>query len=97
MDQHDTGELDRRIEEFLGQTLPERPTADLSAALKVADFMEAKGYSFKMQDMCPKSLNQCLWRAVFAAEGTEFAAEDSRPAVAICAAAAAALETNESA
>ena len=97
MDHFNTEELDRRIEGFLDLELPDRPTADISVALKVADFMETKGYSFLMKDMCPKSLDQCLWQAVFTAEDAKFSAEDSRPAVAICAAAAAALEAAETA
>jgi len=97
MRQPTTMELDRRIERFLDCALPDRPTADIGVALKVADFMESKGYGFQLKDMCPHSLDQAMWKAVFIAADAEFAAEDAQGAVAICAAAAAALEAAEAA
>jgi hypothetical protein len=95
MRQYDSEELDKRIKEFTGHEFPDRPTSDISVALRVADFMESRGYTFRMTDECPKSLSDCLWRAVFTASNAEYAAEDSRPGVAVCAAAVAALEAAE--
>ncbi|BDQ35529.1 hypothetical protein [Pseudodesulfovibrio portus] len=95
MQQLPTEEIDRRIERFLDCDLPDRPTADIGCALRVADFMESKGFGFQLTDMCPNSPDQTLWKAVFITADAEFAAEDVRGAVAICAAAAAALEAAE--
>ncbi|MEF2232313.1 MAG: hypothetical protein V3571_15380 [Pseudodesulfovibrio sp.] len=95
MRRYDNEELDRRIQELIGSDFPDRPTSDISIALRVADFMESRGYTFRMTDQCPKSLSDCLWRAVFIASDAEYVAEDSRPAVAVCAAAVAALEAAE--
>ena len=90
-------EIDKRIEQFLDCELPARPTADISVALKVADFMESKGYDFQLRDMCPKSLHETMWKATFTTSGTEFAAEATQSAVAICTAATAALDAAETA
>ena len=95
MQQLTTHELNRRIERFLDCELPDHPTADIGCALQVADFMESKGYGFQLKDMCPHSPDQAMWKAVFIASDAEFAAEDAQGAVAICAAAAAALEAAE--
>lgn len=97
MTHYSTEELDQRIEQLLDCTLPDRPTADINVALKVADLMESRGYNFQIQDMCPKSLHETLWKAVFASQNSEYVAEAPQSAVAICTAAVAALDATETA
>ena len=97
MRQYTTEELDRTIDRFLDFDLTDRPTADIGVALRVADFMESKGYAFQLTDMCPNSLHESMWKASFKTSGAEFAAEDGSAAVAICTATAAALEAADSA
>ena len=97
MRQYTTDELDQQIKQFVDFELPDRPTADISVALKVADFMESKEYGFQLTDMCPKCLNESMWKAAFMTSDAEFVAENGSAAVAICTAAAAALEAAEAA
>jgi len=86
-------ELTRQLNQLFDFEISAEPTSDINAALRIADFLETKGYSFKLKDMCPKSMYDTQWQATFASAGTEFAAKDSQPAVAICIAAVAALES----
>ena len=84
-------EIDERLGQLLDGELPILPSTDVNEALRVADCMESRGFSFQLKDMAPKSLYDCLWRATFTHGDKEFSAEDSESAVAICIAAAAAL------
>jgi len=88
----DVPELERALAQLMEIGLPEHPAADVTAALQVADLLEAKGYAFLLQDMCPRSLGDSMWRAVFSRDGAEFSADHAEAAVAVCAAAVAALK-----
>lgn len=85
-------ELNHRLEQLLDWEGETPPTADIAAGLRVADLMEARGYGFSLTDLHPDDPGRALWRAVFIASDREHAAEDPEGAVAICAAAAEALE-----
>ncbi len=95
MPKYSLDELDNRLGQFLDPELPVRPTSDVNVALQVANLLESKGYSFRLKDMCPNSLSECLWRASFTNDEAEFAAENSQSAIAIGTAALAALESAE--
>ncbi|WP_243546413.1 hypothetical protein [Pseudodesulfovibrio tunisiensis] len=84
--------LEEQLEQCLGPEMPEHPTADIHVALRVAEIMEARGYAFKLKDLCPKSLTDSMWKASFSRNETEFASESSDAACALCAAAVAALQ-----
>ncbi len=92
MSQYDLLELERELAERMATGLPEHPAADVNAALRVADLLEADGYAFTLKDTCPKSLCDSMWQAVFVRDGAEFSAEDPKAAIAVCAAAVAALK-----
>ncbi len=92
MQEYSMDELDKRLGQLLDSELPASPTSDVNAALLVADLLESNGYTFQLKDMCPKSLCDNLWRAVFTYKDEEFVADNSESAFAICAAAVAALE-----
>ena len=92
MPEYTLDELDQRLGEYLAPELPEHPSSDVNLALRVAGLLEARGYSFRLKDLCPKSLSESLWQAVFTDGDTRFAAEDCRSAVAVCTAALAALD-----
>ena len=95
MPKYSLDELDRRLGAYLAPELPERPSSDVNLALRVAGLLESKGYSFQLKDLCPKSLSESLWQAVFSAGDARFVAEDCRSAVAVCTAALAALQEAE--
>lgn len=92
MPKQNLDELDQRLGEYLAPELPKHPSSDVNLALRVAGLLEARGYSFQLKDLCPKSLSESLWRAVFTAGDARFEAEDCRSAVAVCTAALAALD-----
>lgn len=95
MPKYSLDELDRRLGQFIDPELPVSPTSDVNVALQVANLLESKGYSFRLKDMCPTSLSDCLWRATFTNNEAEFSAENSQSAIAIGTAALAALEAAE--
>ena len=97
MPKYDLDELDRRLGAYLAPELPKCPSSDVNLALRVAGIMEARGYSFQLKDLCPKSLSESLWQAVFSHDDARFVAEDCRCAVAVCAAALEALDEAEEA
>jgi hypothetical protein len=96
MTRYTVDELDERLCKLLKSAEEISPCADVNVALKVADALEAKGYLFQLKDMCPKSMSDSLWRAVFSINDAEFTAESSWPAIAVCEAAATALDNNGS-
>ncbi|BBD08801.1 hypothetical protein [Desulfovibrio ferrophilus] len=85
--------VEKQLQQVFGDEMPANPTKDISAALQLAECLEAKGFSFAMKDCCPKSLDDSLWRAVFSKDETKFMAEDAQSAVAICVAAVDALSS----
>jgi len=85
-------ELEKKLDELLGTEVPAHPARDINAALQVAELLKSRGFSFQLKDLCPRSMSETLWRAVFAKGDTEFAVEDAQTAVAVCAAAVEALD-----
>lgn len=80
-------ELSKQIEERFGPDFPANPTGDVHDALVIAERLQKQGYEFAMKDMCPRSMTDSMWRAVFAKDGAECAAENPQAAVAVCLAA----------
>ncbi len=85
-------EIEGELVQLIESGLPDHPAADVNAALQVANLLEDKGYAFAMKDLCPKSMYDSMWRAVFSKDGDDFSSENSESAVAVCAAAIAALK-----
>ena len=83
--------LEEQLKHYLGEVVPPQASHDIHAALQLSEVLEAKGFSFQLKDLCPKSLNESQWRAVFIKDGQEFSANNEQAAVAICTAAVGAL------
>ena len=83
--------LENQLRELIGAECSIHPAQDVNTALQVADQLKSEGFSFSLKDMCPRSLSETQWRAVFFKDDNEFMSEDAQSAVAICAAAVKAL------
>lgn len=83
--------LEHQLKLLLDEALPVQVASDLDAALDLSKIMEVKGFSFQLQDRCPRSLTDSLWCANFIKDGEIFSAEYPQASVAICAAAIGAL------
>lgn len=83
--------LESQLKTLIGTECSPHPAQDVNAALQVAEQLKSKGFSFSLKDMCPKSLCETQWRAVFQKGDEEFMAENTRSEIAICAAAVKAL------
>lgn len=92
MPEYTLEELNTKLAGYLDWELSDAPTTDISTALQVSEFMESKGYGFRLKDLCPKSLTESSWLAIFTNGDAEFTAEDSESSIAVCSAALAALE-----
>lgn len=85
-------DIETKLHSLLGESIPAAPASNVNEALRVADALENKGYSFALKDLCAKSLCDTSWRASFTMNGQDVMAENPEAAVAICVAALAALE-----
>jgi len=85
-------DIESKLHSLLGDSVPTAPASNVNEALRVADALEAKGYSFALKDLCAKSLCDTAWRASFTMDRQDVTAENPEAAVAICVAALAALE-----
>ncbi|SDK32266.1 hypothetical protein SAMN05660337_0076 [Maridesulfovibrio ferrireducens] len=47
-----------------------------------------------MEDLCRRSMDDCMWRAKFSKDGVDFFVDDARAAVAVCAAIVTALDNS---
>ncbi|SMC78240.1 hypothetical protein SAMN02746065_11023 [Desulfocicer vacuolatum DSM 3385] len=83
--------LEKQLKHHLGKAVPANVAHDIHSALQLSEVLEAKGFSFRLKDLCPKSLNETQWSAVFIKDGQEFSANNAESAVAICTAAVGAL------
>ncbi len=72
-----------------------RPSCTVNDALRVAECLEARGYSFTLKDMARASLYDTLWQATFGRDGVEFTAENEQAPLAICTAATDALSRKQ--
>ena len=86
-------ELEKQLRQILGENMPDRAVHEIHAAMELAGILEAKGFSFQLKDLCPRSMNETAWRAVFIKDGMEFSADDPLSPVAVCKAALGALTT----
>lgn len=83
--------LEKQLQEGLGAEIPAHPASDINTALEIAEMLQAKGFTFRLKDLCPKSISDSNWHAIFKKDEDNFTAENVDSAVAICAAAVAAL------
>lgn len=84
-------QLEKQLKHHLGKAVPANAVDNVHAALELAGLLEARGFSFQLKDLCPKSPNQTLWRARFVKDGKKFSADDPRSSMAVCTAAVDAL------
>ncbi|MFO7910993.1 MAG: hypothetical protein R6V15_02410 [Desulfotignum sp.] len=84
-------QLEKQLIQFLGEAVPDQAVYDIHAAMELAWILETKGFTFQLKDLCPKSLNETAWRAIFFKENIAFTADDPEPSVALCKAAVDAL------
>lgn len=80
-------DIEERLTELLGGSIPQHAAADISAAMEIAENLQQQGAQFKLRDMNPRSIVDTLWQAVFTQNDTEYSAEHSQSAMAICLAA----------
>jgi hypothetical protein len=71
----------------LGEVVLNHAAYDIHAALELSEILEAKGFSFQLKDLYPKSMDKTKWRAIFHKNGKKFSADDPQSSVAVCAAA----------
>jgi len=83
--------LEKQLKQLLGKTVPIQAVHEIHGALELSTILEAKGFSFGLKDLCPKSLTDTQWRAIFTKDGKTFSADDPQSSMAICRAAAEAL------
>lgn len=86
--------LEKQLKYHLGEAVPAHAAYDIHAALKLSEILEAKRFSFHLKDLCPKSINETKWRAIFLKDGEKFSADNPQSSVAVCTAAVDAL-TNQ--
>ena len=84
-------ELEKQLRQILGDDLPGQAVRDIHAAMELAGILESRGFSFKLKDLCPRSMTETAWRAVFSKDGMEFSANDPQSPLAVCKAALGAL------
>ncbi|MBI9109710.1 hypothetical protein [Maridesulfovibrio ferrireducens] len=89
-----TEELEKRLVELMGADAPAHAAQDVNIALQAAENMKSKGYSFQMEDLCRRSMDDCMWRAMFSKDGVDFFVDDARAAVAVCTAIVTALDNS---
>ncbi len=83
--------LETQLKTLFKEEIPDKAVYDIHAAMEVAEILEAKGFSFKLKDLYPKSMTETGWQAVFSKDGVSFSAEDSQASVAVCMAAVGAV------
>ncbi|WP_300464648.1 hypothetical protein [Desulfobacula sp.] len=83
--------LENQLKLYLGEAVPTHAVSDIHAALELSEILEAKGFSFQLKDLCPKSPNETQWRGIFIKDGEKFSADDPQSSVAVCKAAVDAL------
>ncbi len=88
--------LEKQLKRHLGEAVPTQAAYNINAALELSKIIEAKGFSFQLKDLCPKSLSETQWRAIFIRDGEKFSADDPQSSVAVCTAAVDALTHQQS-
>jgi hypothetical protein len=85
---------EKQLKHYLGEAVPTHAAHDIHAAPELSAILEAKGFSFQLKDLCPRSINETQWRAIFIKDGQEFLADNAQSSVAVRTAAVGAL-TNQ--
>ena len=88
-------QIEKQLKQYFGEAFPSHAVYEINPALELSQIMEARGFGFQLKDLCPKSLNQTQWRAVFFKDGQKFSADDAQSSVAVCTAAVDALAARE--
>nr|WP_319394416.1 hypothetical protein [uncultured Desulfobacter sp.] len=88
-----TENIEEQLKLLLDESLPNQAVYNINAAMELAGILENKGFTFKLKDLCPKSLVETNWRATFLKEGATFSAENPQSAMAVCMAAVDALRS----
>lgn len=83
--------LEKQLKQILGEAVPNRAVYDINAAMELAGILETRGFSFQLKDLCPRSLSETAWRAIFSKDSVTFSAENPQSSVAVCMAAIDAL------
>ena len=86
-------QLEQKLKQQLGESVPANAGSDINAALALAQSLETKGFSFKLKDLCPKSMTETRWRAVFSKSGKTVSADNAQSSIAVLTAAVGALDT----
>ncbi len=83
----DNNEVNAALAQFL--EIPEKDyCGEIHTALEAAEVLQGKGFSFQLQDMCPKDMDKNLWRARFISpDEKEISEESEEPGRAVCLAA----------
>lgn len=67
--------------------------AEIHSALEVAEYLQEKGFGFKLKDMCPKDMEKNMWKAEFVCPDEVKVSEvDEDAARAVCLAAVRAFQ-----
>ncbi|CCO23169.1 hypothetical protein [Maridesulfovibrio hydrothermalis] len=85
--------LEEALTKHLGDELPENALSDIHQAIKIAEHLETRGYTFELKDLSRGSMTETNWRAILVKDGKDFAGESDHAALAVCVAAADALES----
>lgn len=83
--------LTQTLEQLLGQPLPAQAGYNINAAMELAAILEARGFTFQLKDLCPKSMTETNWGATFLKDDAAFSAQSPQAPVAVCMAAVGAL------
>jgi len=85
--------IEEQLKQHLGESLPDQAVYNINAAMELSGILEAKGFTFQLKDMCPKSIIDTNWRATFLKDDRKFSAENAQSALAVCMAAVEALRS----
>ena len=92
MSAKDAVDVVKKLEILLDAPVPEEAASDINIALDLAACLKAKGFEFKLQDACPKSMSKRLWKASFIRADRKAEVENKESAMAVCLAALKALQ-----
>jgi hypothetical protein len=87
-------QLEKQLKKFLGEAVPNQAVYDIHAAMELAMILETKGFTFQLKDLCPKSMDETAWRAIFFKDKVAFATDHPESSVSVCKAAVDALASS---
>ncbi len=53
--------LEKQLKQHPGEVVPNHVAYDIHATLELSEILEAKGFSFQLEDLCPKSMDKPHW------------------------------------